>query len=110
MEFTSKVPRWKGKIHTADWMTWPNMIAWEEAIEDARKLGEDPNVSLFYDKLLPATLRFIERVEIPGLPEKLQYEDVPASPRFVAFLVDSISELYQATNKDTEEKKLPEPS
>ena len=110
MEFTSKVPRWKGKVYTADFMRWPAMIIWEEAIENAKKLGEEPNVSLFYDKLLPATLQFIEKVEIPGLPEELTYEAIPASPRFVAFLVDCITELYQATNKDTEEKKLPEPS
>src|SRR3990167_11169170 len=110
MEFTSKVPRWKGKIHTGEFMHWGNMVLWETAVEDARQLGENASLAQFYSKLLPIALKFVERAEINGLPEKLEYKDVPASPKFVAFLIESVTELYRLTNEDEEEKKLPEPS
>ena len=110
MEFTSKVPRWKGKIYTADWMNWSLMVEWESAVEDARQLGENASLAQFYSKLLPVALKFVERAEIKGLPEKLEYKDIPASPKFVAFLIESVTELYRLTNEDEEEKKSPEPS
>ena len=112
MEFNKdgKVPRWKGKIYTGEFMRWSDMVSWEEAVEEARKLGENASLGKFYDKLLPVAVKFIERAEIKDLPEKLEYKDIPASPKFVAFLIESVTKLYEITNEDAEEKKAPEPS
>ena len=101
MEFTSTVSRWPGKIHTADYMTFPQLVEWEKALDGAQKLDKDnSSLSEFYGKLLPTSLSFVKQWDIKGLPEKVDSNNFPASPALIAWLVDSITELYRLTNTD----------
>ena len=85
-------------------------MEWEKAVDEARKLSDDANVTAFYDRLLPTALTIIEKFEIEGLSDHPTYEEFPASPRLIGFLIDSITTLYLKTNGSDDEKKQPEPS
>lgn len=100
MIYECNAKRWKGKIYLPEWMSWQSMVRWEHAVDEARKLGEGVNISDFYDKLLPVALTFVEKFEIAGLPEHVEYEKFPASPKLVASLIEAVTELYRITNED----------
>ena len=110
MEHEVKVKRWKGKFHTAEYMTWPQMTKWERAVDAARELGDKANTSDFYGTLLPTALEIITKTEIKGLPEHLTLETFPSSAMLCVAVVEAITSLYQLTNQDEELPKAPEPS
>ena len=97
--FTSDNARWPGTISTDDFMKWPELSLWEDALKEAQKLGEDASVVKFYSVMLPVTLEIIKEWHIEGLPEKIESADaLPASTDLMKFMVDSISTLFQETN------------
>lgn len=98
LEYTSDVERWSGKIFTAPYLTFPSLISWEKALDDAKKLKESDGIFAFYAKLLPAAIPLVEKWELVGLPNPVTYETFPASPRLVAWLVECITDLYEKTN------------
>jgi|SRR3990167_2023427 len=99
LEYTSDVPRWPGKIFTAAYLTFPRLVEWEKALDDAKQLKETDGLFAFYAKLLPAAIPLVEKWELSKLPEMVTYEIFPASPRLVAWLVECIADLYTKTNE-----------
>ena len=103
IEYVSKVDRWPGKIYANSYMTFPELQKWEEAIEGTKSLvkeGEEntANTISFYGALLKPAIEIIKKWEIVGIPEKVSVENFPASLSLVAFVVDSITDLYRRTN------------
>jgi len=47
---------------------------------------------------LKPAIEIIKKWEIVGIPEKVSVENFPASLSLVAFVVDSITDLYRRTN------------
>ena len=98
IEYTSDVERWPGKIFVGDYLAFPQLVVWEKALDDAKKLKESDGLFVFYAKLLPAAIPLVEKWEIAGLPNPVTYEIFPASPRLVAWLVECVTDLYNKTN------------
>ena len=99
LEFISNVPGWPGKIFTGTYLTFPQLVAWEKALSRATKLKESTeSLYEFYAELLPSAITLIKKWEIERLPENVTYENFPASPRLVAWLVETITDLYEKTN------------
>lgn len=105
IEYVSKVERWPGKIFTNSYMTFPELQKWEEAIEGTKSLtksveGDEStaNTISFYGALLKPAMEIIKKWEIVGVPENVTVESFPASLSLVAFVVDSITDLYRRTN------------
>lgn len=99
MEFVSKVARWPGKIHTAEYLRYPQLMLWEQALDSARKLGEQTAITSFYNALLPPVFDIVTKWELEGLPDPVTIDNLPGSPPLVAWLVDSVQELYRKTNE-----------
>lgn len=98
--YTSPVPQWPGTIQTADYLTYPELIDWDEALT-AAKAHTDPeggSVVKFYHCLLPLAIRLVGKWEIAGLPAELGLATFPGSPALAAWLVDCISDLFRTTN------------
>jgi len=98
MKFESTVERWPGHIETEDVMRYPALIAWENALGDASKIEDQTSAVSFYGKLLPVAITMVKEWHFDGLPDIVTYENFPASPLLVAWLVDCITKLFQATN------------
>jgi len=100
LEYPCDVDRWKGKIvFTNDYLSFPALVSWEKALSAATKLKESTDsLYEFYAALLPNAIPLVGKWEIAGLPEHVTYEDFPASPRLVAWLVETITDLYEKTN------------
>ena len=98
MKFDSTVERWPGYIETEDVMRYPALIAWDSALTDASRAEDQTNAVLFYGKLLPVAIPMVKEWHIEGLADIVTYDNFPASPLLVAWLVECITKLFQATN------------
>lgn len=114
MKFDSPVSRWPGYIVLPDYLTFPALVAWEEAIDATKALKKSTGIGEFYKALLPTCLSFVEKFNIVGLnvdangnpindkegkPITVDYCCWPASGKLTAWLVECISDLYSETNK-----------
>ena len=99
LEYLCDVDRWKGKItFPHDYLPFTDLVVWERALDRATKIKEVDGTWAFYAELLPVGIPLVEKWEIKGLPERVTYDNFPASPRLVAWLVDCITDLYTKTN------------
>ena len=99
IEYASDVKRWGGKIWLPDYMSFPCLVDWEQALDGAKQLKAKDGLFAFYAKLLPAAIPLVEKWELNGLPSPVTYETFPASPKLVAWLVECIADLYAKTNE-----------
>ena len=99
LEYASDVKRWSGKIFLPDYLSFPLLVTWEKALDEAKQLKETDGLFAFYAKLLPAAIPLVEKWELNGLPNPVTYETFPASPKLVAWLVECITDLYTKTNE-----------
>lgn len=114
MKFESPVSRWPGYIVLPDYLPFPALVAWEEAIDATKSLKKNTGVGEFYKALLPVCISFVKEWHIIGLnvnedgspinaPDgkqiKPDYCNFPASGKLVAFLVSAVSDLYSETNR-----------
>ena len=99
IEYASDVKRWGGKIWLPDYMSFPCLVDWEQALDGAKQLKAKDGLFAFYAKLLPAAIPLVEKWELNGLPNPVTYETFPASPKLVAWLVECITDLYTKTNE-----------
>lgn len=99
LEYPCKVDRWIGKIaFENDYLPFPGLVIWEDALDRAKKLKESDGLFAFYAELLPSAIPLVAKWEIGGLPESVTYKNFPASPRLTAWLVECITDLYEKTN------------
>lgn len=107
-DYTSPMAQWPGTIHTADYMTYPELIEWDAALTAAKPYteGEEASVVKFYECLLPLAIRLVARWAIAGLPEAMSLATFPGSPMLAAWLIDCISDLFRITNGFTDPNSL----
>lgn len=112
IEYESTVERWPGSVWMPEYMNFPSLVQWEDALSSTRALGEDATLTQFYNSLLPTAISFVKKWEIVGLPPEgdaeVTYDNFPASPKLCAWLVETISQVYKRTNEP--DPKLPEPA
>ena len=108
MNFVSTVAKWPGQIVTGEYITYPELVEFEASLDAAKGLGEDSRAHAFYQSLLPAACKIVKKWEIVGLPENVTPENFPGSLELVAWVVESISDLYKITNG--QDPKSPEQS
>ena len=103
---TSPVKRWPGTVTLADPLTFPQYIAWMDAVEAAQGDKETLTVSdaAFLPRvtaaILPGICACIEAHDLKGLPPILVVETFPATPRIasgrlIAWLIGEINLLMQ---------------
>jgi len=94
----SPVERFKGTVQLSDPLTFPQVIAFQDAIRETMQViskdGKE-NVSLakLHYGLLPGILACVEKWELENIPEKLTADNFPATPMTAAGeLVDWLRE------------------
>lgn len=114
MKFESQDARWPGYIETDNYLRFPQLCVWEEAIDATKTLKKNTGVGEFYKHLVPVCISLVTKWHIVGLnvdaegnpindaegkPIKVDYCNWPASARLTAWLVECVSKLYSETNK-----------
>lgn len=95
---TSPVKRYPGTVTLSDPLTYPQVIAFDTAMDRASELGDVVLQSQFNGVMEPAVMACVEAWDISGLPPKPQH--MPASPRksahaFFDWIFREILALYQ---------------
>jgi hypothetical protein len=90
---------WPGFVVFADPLSLPQALAWEKSIRAAVELGTTTQTELDM-AFEPGVLACIEKCELQGLPEKLEF--VPSSPRqaakdLMAWLIGEVSKIYSGS-------------
>ena len=96
---TSPVKRWPGSVTLADPLSFPQVFAFEDALAEATKLGEDITVERQYYALLPGVCACVEQWNLDGLG-RLTAETFPATPRksatqLLSWLMEEVSGLFR---------------
>lgn len=97
---TSPVARFPGTVTLSDPLTFPQSFAFEDALNAARELGDNPSLSRANYAILPGVLACVEAWRLEGIPEYPTLEAFPSTPRkpiadLVAWLVNEIGALYR---------------
>ena len=93
----SPVKRYPGSVVLHDPLTYPQLIAFQNAITEAQAVGETTWVKL-RQALLPGILACVESWNIEGVPEEPNMDNFPATPivsagNLVNWLQESITAL-----------------
>jgi hypothetical protein len=96
---TSPIKRWPGEVVISDPLTFPQIIALDDAFAAVREhdtLTVDRTDAL----ILPGVLRCVEEFRLAGFPPNPTYETFPATPRIasaqlIAWLINEIMKLYK---------------
>lgn len=94
----SPVAKWKGSVVIADPLTFPQSIAFEDAMSKAKEIGSEGAKAEYYSALLPGIFACVEKWELEGLSQPT-LENFPSTPRIssarlVAWLANEINALY----------------
>jgi hypothetical protein len=99
----SPVKRWPGQVVIASPLTFPALLAWQDAVEAAGQLGPVTDVTAatraaITQALLPGLLACVERWELGGdFPPNVTAANFPATPRqAVARLVIEVTRAINA--------------
>lgn len=99
--FTSPVKRWPGTIALADPLTFPQLLAFEQAVGQAQAVIAREGTQAEYDAaLLPGLLACVAEWHLEGLSATLTPETFPAVPRkasnaLIAWLSRSVGQLIR---------------
>lgn len=94
----SPVARWPGAVVFADPLTWPQRIAWEDAIAAAQPhKGDDKR---YFAALLPGLLACVDEWKLENFVQHVTADTFPASPRkdadqLVVWLVKNIKTIWR---------------
>lgn len=94
----SPVAKWKGSVVISDPLTFPQSIAFEDALAKAKAIGPEGAKAEYYAALLPGIFACVEKWELEGL-KQVTVETFPSTPRMssarlVVWLTNEINELY----------------
>lgn len=95
----SPVARWAGSVTLADPLTFPQLAAWQQAVQAASAAVERGAVQAEADgALLAGVCACVERWELAGLPAAVTPETFPATPRVASgrllrWLIEQITAL-----------------
>jgi hypothetical protein len=94
---TSPVARYPGAVVLHDPLTFPQYMAWEDAVSAGAALTTT-SYTHYSAALLPGVCACVEDWQIKGLPEPVTPETFPATPRkasdaLLSWLVTEITQL-----------------
>ena len=98
---TSPVKRFSGTVTLADPLTFPQSIAFEDAIESVRTLGDTATMSKIRYAFLPGVLACVESWDLNGgFPKPPALDNFPSTPKapvgeLIEWLIAEISALYR---------------
>lgn len=96
---TSPVKRFSGSVVLPDALTYPQLMAWEQALAAAQ--GDGKSNTEAWSQLLPGILACVSEWHIAGMPERPTPETFPATPRasalkLLAWLMGEIQTTIKA--------------
>jgi len=105
---TSNVKRWPGTVTLSDPLTFPQVIAFQDAIDAASELGSSVTVSKYNQALLPGILECVEAWDLGNFPDPVGEDNFPATPRtasasLIGWLVTEIVVLFGESEPDPNE-------
>ena len=84
----SPVKRWSGGVRLHSYLTFPQVIAFESAIQSGREYlaeqGDDALMSVYSHMVLPGVFGCIEEWQLEGFPEDVDADSFPATPRIAS--------------------------
>ena len=97
---TSPIDRWQGTVTLSDPLTYPQVMAFQDALAVVRGLDEDTSVAEANYALLPGVFKCVEKWELDGIGENPTVDSFPATPalsaaQLVAWLIQEVSNLFQ---------------
>lgn len=100
---TSPVKRWAGTVKISDPLTFPQVFAFQDAIEAAKRA--ESSVMASNAAWLPGILACVEAWELENFPRNPTPETFPATPpgssaRLIAWLIGEIGGLFQESDPD----------
>lgn len=105
---TSPVKRWSGTVTLSDPLTFPQAIAFEEALDSIKTLGKDASIAKYYAAILPGVLACVDDWDLADFPDNPAVDNFPATPRVASiklldWLIDEITHLYNDAEPDPNE-------
>jgi len=98
---TSPVKRYSGTVTLHDPLTFPQSIAFEDALESVRALGDTATLSKIRYAFLPGVLACVESWSLNGgFPERPALDTFPSTPKapigeLIEWLIAEVSALYR---------------
>lgn len=102
---TSPVERYPGTVVLYDPLTFPQAIAFEDAVNAADELRESNNVARIRFAVLPGILACVEEWHLGGeFPERPALDNFPSTPRvsttqLIDWLIKEITALYRESDE-----------
>ena len=115
----SPIKRWPGEVTFVDLPTLPNLVAWSDALIEARQWTRpDPddaasvlitNLVHYRAALLPGALACVESHTLAGLSPTLTPDNFPGRPRqavidLIAWLVEQAAIIFTADDESLDPK------
>jgi hypothetical protein len=98
---TSPVKKWPGTVTLSDPLSFPQALAFEDAIDAVNALEKPSQHRLNYT-LLPAVLGCVEKWELEGLgdpPSPFPATPSVASARLITWLIREVTALFQEADE-----------
>jgi hypothetical protein len=97
---TSPVKRFSGTVVLSDPLTYPQVFAFQDALEGIKALGDDANYLRVQFAALPGILKCVEEWHLERVPEHPTEDTFPATPirpaaELVSWLFAEISKLNE---------------
>jgi len=95
----SPVKRWNGSVTLSDPLTFPQVFAFQDALDAARSAGVDNGAKVNH-ALLPGIIACVEAWNLQRFPTTVTPETFPATPpgdsaKLVAWLVKELTGLFE---------------
>lgn len=101
---TSPVKRWPGSVTLADPLTFPQFIAWRDAVRAASEHRGD--LLRYSEALLPGVRACVEKWELANFkPDPFPATPRQSSDRLLAWLVREINAIASAGDDEDEDPK-----
>ena len=102
----SPVKRYSGRVILSDPLTMPQVMAFEDAMREARAMNEDDGVltSRRLYTVLSGIIPCVEKWELSGIAEPVTADNFPGTPKMavaqlVAWLVGELTKLYNEADE-----------
>ena len=102
----SPVKKWPGTIAIQNPLSFPQIVAIEDAIQQARELGEDISIGKYHSTLLDAFLDCVSDWNLEGLSNPpVPFPATPrlASTELIAFIIEEVMGLFNGVLETSEE-------
>lgn len=102
MVITSKIKRFPGTVAMPDFLTLPQVLAFEAVNEEVRAMrdtGQELSLSKVNAITLPFILKIVTEWKISGMENHPTIDNFPATPRLasaqlIAWVMGAVTELY----------------